>query len=127
VGRQYIQLIDTPGLFFRPDQDERNKIERQAMSALINVADVILFLLDASESCGFLLSDQMSLLEQLKQVLNIPILVAVNKADRQPLEGYVNMSTTTGEGVEEVLDLLLKYRGASPTNLRSHSRQENQE
>lgn len=121
VGRGYIQLIDTPGLLYRGRRDERSKIERQAMSALINVADVVLFMIDASESCGYPLSDQMNLLEQVKRMVEVPIHIAVNKADLRSLEGFLNMSTKTGEGVEEVLGSLLKNRGAKPKTLRGHT------
>ena len=47
-----MQFIDTPGILDRPAL-ERNKIERQALTAIINLADVVLCILDASEHCGY--------------------------------------------------------------------------
>ncbi len=51
-GRIRIQFVDTPGILDRP-AEERNPIERQALSAMMNVASVILFILDPSEHCGY--------------------------------------------------------------------------
>ena len=51
-GRDRIQFVDTPGILDRP-AEERNPIERQALSAMMNVASVILFILDPSEHCGY--------------------------------------------------------------------------
>jgi nucleolar GTP-binding protein len=45
----------------------------------------------------------------------VPIEVVVNKADIQSLAGYPNMSTVTGEGIEELVALLLRHRESSPT------------
>ena len=54
-GRKRMQFIDTPGVLDRLPE-ERNPIERQAMAAITNIADVILFIIDPSEHCGFPLS-----------------------------------------------------------------------
>lgn len=113
IGYGSIQLIDTPGILSRPPE-ERNAIERQAIAALLNVADAVLLILDPSETCGYPLADQLRLKEELEGALQVPLVVAVNKADIRGMEGYPNMSTSTGEGVEEVLALLLRYR-ASPS------------
>ena len=51
-GRNRVQFVDTPGILDRP-ANERNPIERQALSAMMNVASVILFILDPSEDCGY--------------------------------------------------------------------------
>lgn len=109
--RERIQLIDTPGLLDRPES-ERNAIEGQAISAIINTADVILFLLDPSTYCGFPLQDQMGLLEEIKTMVQVPVIVVVNKADIKTLEGYPCMSTSNGEGVDAVLDLVMAEKPA---------------
>jgi nucleolar GTP-binding protein len=113
--RERMQLVDTPGILDRPEE-ERNPIEQQAMAAIANVADVVLFIIDASEACGYTLADQLSLLEDIRETMgSVPVEVAVNKADLQPLGGYANMSTVTGEGVEEVVASLLRHRESSST------------
>ncbi len=125
--RDRIQFIDTPGVLERP-ADERNIIERQAVSAIINTADVVLFILDASEHCGYTLDDQMRLLDEIHRLVDVPVVTVVNKADIQGIEGYPEMSTLTGEGVEVVLDLLLTFRKeATKTNLREPPQPETQQ
>jgi nucleolar GTP-binding protein len=109
--REKIQMIDTPGLLDRPAA-ERNAIERQAISAIMNTADVILFILDPSTYCGFPLEDQMRLLGEVNGMVRVPVIVVVNKSDVKTLEGYPSMCTATGEGVEEVLELLLADKPA---------------
>jgi len=52
TGRDRVQFVDTPGILDRPS-DERNAIEQQALSAVMNVADVILFIIDPSGHCGY--------------------------------------------------------------------------
>lgn len=116
--RERIQFIDTPGVLERP-ADERNPIERQAVSAIINTADVVLFILDASEHCGYTLDDQVRLLEEVRGFVDVPVVAVANKADIRGIEGCPAMSTLTGEGVEAALDLLLIYRkDTTQTNLR---------
>jgi len=117
-GRERVQFIDTPGVLERP-AEERNPIERQAVSAIINTADAVLFILDASEHCGYSLEDQTLLLEEVRRAVDVPVVPVVNKADIRGIEGYPVMSTLTGEGVTEVLDLVLALRTkASQTSLR---------
>jgi nucleolar GTP-binding protein len=114
VGRDRVQFVDTPGLLDR-DPEERNPIERQALSALMHAADVVLFILDPSEECGFPVENQRRLLAAVQGMVEVPVVAAVNKADRRREEGYLNMSTTTGEGVDAVLDAVLRTRAARPT------------
>lgn len=116
IGRERMQIVDTPGVLDRP-ANERNYIEHQALSAITNIADVILFILDASEACGYPLEDQVHLLEEIRRMIDVPVEVVVNKADMKPLEGYRNMSTTMGDGVDDVLKKLLTYRESSPRHL----------
>lgn len=125
--RERVQFIDTPGVLERPAA-ERNPIERQAVSAIINTADVVLFILDASEHCGYALDDQLRLLDELRLLVDAPVVTVVNKADIRDIEGYPTMSTLTGEGVEAVLDLLLTYRKeATRTSLREPPQPESQQ
>jgi nucleolar GTP-binding protein len=109
VGRERVQFIDTPGILDRPSED-RSSIEKQAITAIVNLADAILVIIDASEHCGYPLEDQVRLLHMVEAMATAPVLPVVNKADLAYLDGYINMSTKTGEGVNEVLETLLAIR-----------------
>jgi nucleolar GTP-binding protein len=107
--KQRYQVIDTPGLLDRP-LEERNDIERQAISALRHVGDVLLFILDPSEECGFTMAEQEKLLDEVRHTVNIPVLVVANKIDVPHGEVHADMwmSTLTGEGVDKVKDRLVE-------------------
>lgn len=107
-GTQRYQILDTPGLLDRP-MEERNKIERQAIAALRHVADVVLFLLDPTETCGFPLDAQLHLLDAVRETFrDVPVIVAENKADLSAQRSdRARLSALTGEGLLEVLELVL--------------------
>ncbi|MBN2734918.1 MAG: 50S ribosome-binding GTPase [Methanomicrobiaceae archaeon] len=124
VGRDRIQIVDTPGILDRP-VEERNVIECQAIAAITNVADMILFIIDASEACGYSLESQLHLMENVRDATRgVPFEVVINKSDMKELSGYLNMSTTSEEGVDEVVSMIRKYLESSPKNLISRNRQE---
>jgi nucleolar GTP-binding protein len=106
--------VDTPGLLDR-DPEERNPIERQALSAVMHAAHVVLFILDPSEECGYPLENQLRVLAAVREMVQVPVVAAVNKADRRRDDGYLNMSTATGDGVDTVLETVLRARAARPT------------
>ncbi|TAH60606.1 MAG: NOG1 family protein, partial [Methanosarcina mazei] len=105
------QVMDTPGLLDRP-MAERNDIERQAITAIHYLDAVVMVVIDPSESCGYELQDQRRLLAEIRENFNLPLLVVANKADRTEFmkmdEVELNMSTITGEGIEQVMDRLLE-------------------
>ncbi len=107
--RKRIQFIDTPGLLDRTNE-ERNAIEKQALNALVYVADLVMFVVDASEHCGYSTEAQMKLREEIAGMVSVPMITVVNKADIKKADGYFNMSTVSGEGVDEVLSELLRLR-----------------
>ncbi|HPT38108.1 MAG TPA: NOG1 family protein, partial [Methanothrix sp.] len=108
-GEQKYQVVDTPGLLDRP-MAERNDIERQTVAALSHLRGVVLYILDPSEHCGYPLSSQLSLAEDLKNWIKLPVLIAANKADIVEYgadKDVLQMSTETGQGVNDVLDRLV--------------------
>jgi nucleolar GTP-binding protein len=112
IGKERMQFIDTPGVLDRPPE-ERSGIERQALTAMVNLASAILVIIDASEHCGYPLEDQIRLLHEIEAMVRVPVQAVVNKSDITYFDGYINMSTETGEGVGEVLEALLAYRKRS--------------
>jgi nucleolar GTP-binding protein len=98
------QLVDTPGLLDRP-AEERNAIESQAVSALTHLADAVLFLVDASGSCGYPLDSQLELRDEVVEKFEVPVLTVCNKSDEsREVEADHYMSITEDEGVDDVLD-----------------------
>ena len=101
------QIIDTPGLLDRPEED-RNDIEQQAVSALEHLGDAVIFLVDASEACGYPLSAQLALRDAVAarfRERNVPVLTVNNKSDRsRDVDADHQMSIETGAGVDRVLD-----------------------
>lgn len=118
MGRERIQFVDTPGILDRP-VEERNAIEKQALSAIMNVADVILFITDPSEHCGYQMDVQLSLLDEVKSLVTVPVIVVANKADLTVREGYITMSTADGTGVDAVLAELLVHKPEPEARRRS--------
>lgn len=105
--RKY-QIIDTPGLLDRSFED-RNDIEKQAVLALRYLTDVMLFIIDPSESCGYSLEKQEALLASVQTgFADVPIVVAESKSDLMQTEsGNMRFSAQTGEGMEELGGLLI--------------------
>jgi len=101
-------VVDTPGLLDRP-MAERNPIERQAIVALRHLADVIVFLFDPTETCGYPMELQERLLAEVRDSFpDVPILEVENKADLQKTaSARMKASAVTGEGTKEVVDAAL--------------------
>lgn len=127
------QVIDTPGILDHP-LEERNIIEMQSITALAHLRACVLYVMDASEHCGYSIEAQMKLFHDIKPLFsNKPFLIVVNKTDIKklsdlPLEtqeqftklkqeenvGVMEMSTVQEEGVIEVrneaCEMLLGFR-----------------
>lgn len=103
------QIIDTPGLLDRPIT-ERNNIEKQAIAALNHLADLIVFISDPSETCGYSLKDQLNILTQIKKIFNkIPLIVLENKVDlKKTNSSNLKISCIKNEGINEVINEIFK-------------------
>jgi len=99
------QIIDTPGLLDRPFS-KRNDIEKQALSALSTLANIIVFVIDATETCGYSSKDQLHLLSQVKKMFSDSSFIIVeNKADLKKTDTkYLKISGKTGEGIDNLID-----------------------
>jgi len=102
------QVIDTPGLLDRP-LSERNAIELRAILALKHLADVIVFMLDPSESCGYTLKEQEHILSSLRDEFSgVLFIVVENKADLLRRDSpFMKISASSGEGVEVLVEEVL--------------------
>ena len=107
VDGKKVQIIDTPGLLDRP-LSKRNAIERRAILSLKHLADIILFILDPTETCGYELKKQLSLLEEIRGYFKRPTLEVYSKADMHNHRDRIAYSAVTGEGIEEILQEIEK-------------------
>jgi len=100
-GWRRYQIIDTPGLLDR-SLDERNDIEKQAVLALKYLTNVMIFILDPSESCGYSMEKQLALLSSVeKGFRDIPIMVVESKSDvLRSSSGNLKFSADTGENMD---------------------------
>jgi len=106
---QSYQVIDTPGLLDR-ELDERNAIERQAINALEHLADIVIFILDPTETCGYEIGNQMNLLETMKrEFAGIPVIPVENKMDISTSSSEnMKISALEGTGVADLVELALE-------------------
>jgi nucleolar GTP-binding protein len=122
--RRKYQMVDTPGLLDRP-MVERNNIEMQAIAALENVGDVLLFLIDPTPEATTSLEEQMNLLEEVSGLMSErAILVVHSKSDLHKsteIEDKIAISSITGEGLEHLRERLVEMIAADeisdPLNL----------
>jgi nucleolar GTP-binding protein len=105
-----VQIIDTPGLLDRPIT-KKNDIEKQAVAALTHLADIIIFLIDPTETCGYSLADQMHLLDQLKNMfVDSSFIIVENKSDINKGDSKnLKVSCDTKEGIDIVIQKIFSY------------------
>lgn len=118
LDKQRIQIIDLPGLLDRP-LGMRNAIELQAITALKHLANVIIFVIDPSETSGYAINNQLSLFQEIKTTFEkIPTIPVINKIDlasrqqmqnvREKMKGVSEMVATEGIGIRELLQKALE-------------------
>jgi nucleolar GTP-binding protein len=113
------QILDVPGLLDRPMKD-RNPIEQRAIAAIQYLADVIIFLIDPTLTCGYELASQVALFKEISKTFpEIEIHPVINKMDiasANEIQRAKNLidteeirviSTLTGEGVDEVFQEII--------------------
>ncbi|MDR2830331.1 MAG: NOG1 family protein [Methanobrevibacter sp.] len=117
---KHIQIIDTPGLLDRPI-GEMNDIELNAILALEHLADSILFILDISETSGYLIENQISLFEEINKIFKKEIIILFNKIDlvtedkKEKLKKYkdifkdvIEISAFEGIRIDEIINRIEK-------------------
>ncbi len=120
LNEERCQILDLPGVLDRPIS-KRNKAEMQAILALRHLANVMIFIVDPSASCGYTLDEQVALFKEFCEAFKeIPKIVAINKIDISPPdkvkeakkyfgEDAIEMVAIEGIGVKEALDRALSY------------------
>jgi len=116
-----VQVIDTPGLLDRPIE-KKNPIELKAIEAIRHLAHVIVFIVDPTTTCGFLLDEQVALLRQIRQMFSAPIVVTINKVDiasAQEIEAartalahispFLEISSSREEGILALREAVSSY------------------
>lgn len=119
--KKRFQIIDTPGLLDRP-LEKRNKIERQAIAAIKHLADIVIFILDPSETCGYPLKDQKNLLSRLKKMFKKSTFIVVeNKSDVKKISSKnLKISCKSKENIDILIDRIFDlYPVAKQSSLSS--------
>ncbi|MCX8199672.1 MAG: 50S ribosome-binding GTPase [Sulfolobales archaeon] len=126
-----IVFIDVPGVLDRPIL-KRNVIEKKALIALRHLADLVIYLLDASPNSYYTLREQLNVLKEVMKVSGGRVIIAINKVDATPrerveeakeylfkelnLREVLEISALSGLGLERLIDevksRLLKHRFA---------------
>ncbi|MFX0090835.1 MAG: NOG1 family protein [Candidatus Hodarchaeota archaeon] len=121
-----IQLVDTPGILDRP-LSERKDMELKAIAAIKSLAQVVLFLFDASSS-AYPENEQLNLYSEIKSMLpTVPHMFVINKIDlisktdlndlkkslkrKYNIEAY-SFSAKTLESVEELFEQIKQLTGS---------------
>jgi len=108
---QKIQVVEAPGLLDRP-LSPNNKVERQAMAAIYHLSNVVVFMIDPTEQCGYSIEKQENLLAGLKKDVFVPIIVVENKSDLYISErDYMKISCESGDGIDELKKEIIKNLG----------------
>ena len=117
---QRVQFVDTPGLLDRPAA-KRNPIEQQAVAVLKIMADMLIYVFDPSETCGYSLEQQMRQYKEIKLAFKKPIIAVANKSDvvgARPIEDIkvpvTPVSSDTGEGIDKIK----KFIGEQVKNIK---------
>lgn len=79
------QVVDTPGTLDRP-LEKTNAIEKQAYLVVKYLADLVLFVFDPTETCGFSIQEQLNVFERILhseviQERKLPMVIVINKID----------------------------------------------
>jgi nucleolar GTP-binding protein len=97
--------------------EERNAIEKQAVLALKYLTDVIIFILDPSETCGYSMDKQLALLKSVQEGFPaVPIIILESKSDIlvRPEPLGLPFSVETGHNMENLRATLMENLRAVP-------------
>ncbi|RDD52698.1 GTP-binding protein [Nanoarchaeota archaeon NZ13-N] len=90
-----IQVLDVPGIMDR-EFDRMNRIEKRAILALKYLANLIVYVIDLTETCGYSVKEQENVLRRIKDNFNLDIVIYFSKTDLfsdnewKKMEDFVN-------------------------------------
>ena len=103
IGRRRMQIMDIPGLLDRP-AEKRNDIELKGVAALEKAADMVIFIMDPSETCGYDMDAQRNLFSEISELGEYITILVSNKTDiAEPVEGSIPISALEGTGIQELI------------------------
>lgn len=115
------QVLDVPGLLDRP-MNKRNVVEQRAIAAIQYLADVIIYLIDPTLTCGYEVSSQIALFKEITAAFQeLEIVPVINKSDiategeLQKTRSLIQrnnipaFSTLTGENVDSVFQEIITH------------------
>jgi len=128
IGRISYQVIDTPGLL-DSDPDGKKKIERQAVMSLKHLADLMVFMLDPSEYCGYPLELQLNLLDRLKTALpDLTVIVIENKSDLKTTDSdRQKISALNNHGIDELRTEIINELKEKAQSIKAEQQKKYQE
>lgn len=127
--RYEIQIVDTPGLLDRRIED-KNPIEKRAILALRHLANIIIFVFDPSETCGYGFDYQKRVYQSIKEYFpDKKLIVVINKIDLFENDSYKKYgemfedetyfcSALKGIGVDKLKEKILSEYEKSSGNRR---------
>lgn len=100
LGFDRLELVDTPGVLGR--RERANPAEAEAEAAVRHAVDVVVFVFDPSETCGYPLAEQERLLVRWREEFpTLPFLEVETKSDLPgPRSSRLQVSAKTGEGLD---------------------------
>ena len=117
LGFDRLEIVDTPGVLGR--RQRTNPAEAEAEAAVRHAVDVVVFVFDPSETCGFPMAEQERLLARWRE--EFPHLPFVEVETKSDLPGErtsrLQVSAKTGAGLEELrreLQRLIKTHRPPP-------------
>jgi nucleolar GTP-binding protein len=118
MGGKDIQVLDVPGTLAR--KEKMNLIEAQAELVLQELADVIVFVFDLSEHCGYSVDEQEKLLETVGK--SKKVLVYVSKQDmteKKVLEKFSHKHYSVEEMRRILIEMVMSEKGDKDVSLDS--------
>ncbi len=98
-----IQVLDVPGILNRK---KRNVIEKKALIAIEKVANLVIFIIDPTETCGYPVEEQEKLLTEIKGI-GKKVIEVENKSDILKRDNHrLKISALTGEGIDQLAKLV---------------------